>query len=74
MIDHKLLLDHLSKWLGIEATVRDWIESYLAHRTQAVLVGNSKSSTQHLLRGVPQGLVLGPIFFPIYTQPLRDIV
>ena len=37
-------------------------------------MGESKSSTQHLLRGVPKGSVLGLIFFTIYTQPLGDIV
>ena len=74
MVDHKLVLNHLSKQLGIGGTVRDWIDSYLAERTQSVSVGDSKSSTQHLVRGVLQGLVLGPIFFTIYTQPLGDII
>ncbi len=74
MVDHKLLLDRISKRLGIGRMVRDWIESYLAGRKQAVLVGDTKSSTQHLLRSDPQGSVLGPIFFTIYTQPVGDIV
>ncbi len=33
-VDHKLLIDRISRRLGIGGVVRDWIESYIAGRTQ----------------------------------------
>ena len=51
-----------------------WVVSYLSDRAQCVSIGDSRSHTQQLLRGIPHGSVLGPIFFTIYTQPLGDIM
>ncbi len=50
------------------------VTAYLSGRTQCVSIADVKSPPQSLTRGVPQGSVLGPIFFTIYTQPLGDIV
>ena len=73
-VDHKLLTGQLASKLGISGVVLDWVISYLSDRAQFVSIGESRSDTQTLLRGVPQGSVLGPIFFTIYTQPLGDII
>ncbi len=48
--------------------------SYQSNRYQYISIEGSRSDSQELVRGVPQGSVLGPILFSIYTLPLGDIV
>ena len=54
-------------------TVKTWIASYLTDQTQKVKIGSSESSPLTLECGVPQGSVLGPILFILYTTPLGKI-
>ena len=53
-----------------------WIsfKSYLADRTQCISVKSVMSEMNRLIYGVPQGSVLGPIEFCIYTLPLSAIL
>jgi hypothetical protein len=73
-IDHKTLLSRLQKRLGINGTVLKWFESYLSDRSQSVLIEGVESELLNLLFGVPQGSVLGPILFILYTAPLGDLL
>lgn len=72
-IDHQILLNRLYSSFGISGRAIAWFSSYLKDRTQAVRVNQSISESTPLLFGVPQGSVLGPIIFTMYTQPLADI-
>ena len=63
-VDHRLLLDKLHE-IGIRDNAHRWIQSYLSQRTQAVKVDNVTSRSVGLCSGVPQGSVLGPLFFTI---------
>ena len=73
-IDHTLLFDILSHNYGITGTALTWFQSYLTHRTQSVSINNHSSSPAALSFGVPQGSVLGPILFIMYTQPLHSLI
>ena len=73
-IDHDLLLSRLTKWFGIDGLVLQWVRSYLTGRSQLVKVDGVLSTPQLLLCGVPQGSVLGPLLFTVYTTPLSSIL
>src|SRR5271156_2499648 len=71
-VDHTILLNRL-KNIGITGLVHDWFSSYLSDRTQAVFLDGVTSDSVNLTCGIPQGSVLGPILFNIYTHPLGEI-
>ena len=72
-IDRQMLLDQLATKTGVVGVVLDWIKNYLTHRTQFASISNARSDSQVLYNSVPQGSVLGLIFFMVYTQPLGEI-
>ena len=69
-VDHTNLLNRLSSDFGISGLALGWFRSYLAEREQYVSVSDAKSDGIRLQFGVPQGSVLGPVLFTIYTSPL----
>ena len=72
-IDHDILIRRLHTTFGCSGTVLDWFTSYLSFRTQSVLVGHA-STPSALKCGVPQGSVLGPLLFTLYTQFLSTVI
>ena len=73
-IDHSLLYDCLHDWFGLDGTVLLWIKSYLSNRNHKIKIGDSFSEAVILPFGVPQGSVLGPLLFTLYTSPLSQVI
>ena len=72
-VDHGILLRHLKSNSGITDTALAWVRSYLSDGSQMVVVCKAKSDPVTLAFGVPQGSILGVIFFTSYTSPLGQI-
>ena len=68
-IDHNILFNCLSDWLGMDGTVLMWIKSHLTNRREKVKLDNSFLDAFSLPYGVPQGSALGPLLFTLYTTP-----
>ena len=54
--------------------VVEWIDSYLTSRKQRVYANGTYSSYMAIQQGVPQGSVLGPLFYIIYANDLASII
>jgi len=66
-IDHDILITRLSSWFGIHGSVLSWFKSYLSFRFFRFKCETDLSSWHTSSCGVPQGSVLGPLLFVMYT-------
>ena len=73
-VDHKILLEKLESKFYISHSALQLIRSYLTDRTFSTKVKDVQSSPRHLKFGVPQGSLLGPLFYILYTSEIEDIV
>ena len=72
-VDHAQVLGVLED-LGLSGIPLQWFDSYLKDRQQVVSISGSKSAPRELTSGVPQGSVLGPVLFTLYTASLGRLI
>lgn len=72
-INHEILCAKL-KYYGCNNVVLSFFRSYLFDRYQKVEIDNQSSSLGIISSGVPQGSVLGPLLFLLYTADIFNIV
>lgn len=73
-VDHSKFITLLEDKYAVKGGALDWFRSYLSGRQFSVKVDSFRSDQYPLNCGVPQGSVLGPVIFNMYTTPLERIV
>ena len=74
-IDHLLLLQLHHRHFGISDRALRWFKSYFSDRHPNINTsGGTLSCPQHLPFGLPQGSVVGPVLFSLYTTSLSQVI
>ena len=72
-VDHDILIEVLYH-CGVRDSALALFKSYLEGRFQQVVIGGETSVSSAVRYGVPQGSVLGPILFLVYTHSLASLL
>ena len=73
VVDHAILLSKLELY-GFRECALSWIASYLMNRSQSVYIEGHLSDSLSVECGVPQGSILGPLLYVLYTNDLPEAV
>ena len=74
LVDHSNLLKRLRSTYGFDSLTLEWFKNYLSDRSFNVRCSGTKSEFFDSSVGVPQGSVLGPLLFSLYTGDRERIV
>ena len=73
-LDHERLLQRTTGVFGLTGHVREWLRSCMSGRTTYVSVVGARSNTTNCTTGVPQGSVLGPLLFSLFTRLVGHLI
>ena len=69
ILDHQVLLEKM-KYFSFRTSVIKWSEYYLSNRNFLVCIDIFSSGAGTLKNGLPQGTILGALFFLLYVNGL----
>ena len=72
-VNHEILLEKLKLYNCGENSLK-WFCSYLKNRSHCVSIGNKLSNFKSTVNGVPQGSILGPLLYIIYTNEMTSVM
>ena len=72
-VDHTILLSRLEQKYAVNGTAHQWFASYLKGWSSRVGINGSLSGPVTTDFGLPQGSVLGPLLFTVYSNPICEI-
>src|SRR6218665_3769127 len=73
-VDHEILLKRLEISFGLSGNFLSWVGSFLSERSLCVVQGPSRSAWVPAPYGLPQGSVLGPLLYIIYTSEIGPLL
>ena len=73
-VDHELMVNKLRNRFLVGGSVLLWFKSYLSDRRFHVKIDNHLSKGRSSKCGVPQGSILGPVLFSLYSQEVHEII
>ena len=73
-VDHRMLLKRLENNFNVKGDALKLLKSYLNGRKFSVVINDVVGEPKALRHGVPQGSILGPLFYLLYTKDLEVLV
>ena len=70
-VNHKILCSKLNE-MGITGNTLTWVKNYLSERKQCTDANGVTSEQLDITCGVPQGSILGPLFFIVYVNDIKS--